>query len=271
MEIPGHQASGYQDALHELLLDSQGLRKLREIVAPHLIASREIDREVHSHISLLAAAHDRDDEESQVTSSRDRVAYFLCGQSITHRAGADARALAYLLLRIAHDVAVTFGSSGLMILIDEVESIYTKLPAQARMGAYRVLAALCHSGFFPRCSVAIAMTPDACRQLALAIPSMQHDGATSPLEPVPALARALREESVITLECRPLTRDIRTQLLQRVRDIYTRAYPATLDIRDCDGGWREHVDRAIREEVPVRVLVRRAVDFLDRIRYSDDR
>jgi hypothetical protein len=267
LESPGHRGRRYEDLIHGILLDPNGVGTLRDIVGPHLVTGREIDREVNLHIELLAAAAGRPGAHDRSASSRERISYHLCGHSIAHRAGPDVRTMAYVLIRIAQDMMVRTGARGLLVLIDEVESIYTKLSVQSRPGAYRVLAALCESRFLRACSVALAMTPDACRELSAAIPGMLSDAVASPYEPVPSLARALAAGSILTLQCQPLTPEIRVQLLERVRNLYRRAYPGALDLDRFEENWSAHVERWAAREVPVRLLVRQAVDVLDRARY----
>jgi hypothetical protein len=183
-----------------------------------------------------------------------------------HRAGPTGREAAYLLLRLVQEFAASLGARRVVILIDEGESVYTKLAPQARAGAYRVLSALCESSALAGFCVAIAMTPDACHAMATDVRWMAADASGLPDEPVRALARTIEGGEVMTLQCRALDRVERAALLERVRALYRRAYPAW--DAAADGTWARHVDRASHADISPRLLVREAMNLLDSLRYG---
>jgi hypothetical protein len=268
MEVPGRRVRGYEDLLHELLLDEHDASRLRDVVLPYLLTGREVDREVNHELSrVISALQEGDVEGEDRIRSAAAISYYLSGQSIAHRGGADARQIAYILLRIAVELVKELGATRLVVIVDEAESIYTKLSPKARQGAYRVLAALCESPFLGDCSVGVAMTPDACRELASAARYMDEDPNALGSEPVRALAKSLTDGSVLTLQCRALRPDVRRELLDRVKTLYERAYPGAHPAISMSDRWRAYARAATAADVPVRVLVRQAVDFLDGERY----
>src|SRR5205823_7848388 len=197
------------------------------------------------------------------------IVLHLSGQSIRHRPGAPLmRHFAYELLQTAIDLIVALGHRGLFLLIDEVESIYTKLPnVRSRRGAHRVLSALCESRPLQRCKVVLAITPDARRAFQTDIPLMLEANTDLQCEPVRQWATRLSTDALITAACSPLDRPARARLLKQVRALYVRTYPhAQKRLREHE--WQGFVRDVLSRTLPVRLLVRQTVDFLDGQRYS---
>jgi hypothetical protein len=95
---------------------------------------------------------------------------------------------------------------------------------------------------------------------------MLTDADCLPLEPVRELAGALAAASIPSLVCEPPRSEGRMELLERVRTLYLQAYPGT----NADGrGLRDLVARGgAGANLPLRPLLRLAVDYLDRLRYG---
>jgi hypothetical protein len=157
---------------------------------------------------------------------------------------------------------------GLAISVDETESIYTKLPnARSRRGAMRVLAGLCQ---FPHCRVLLAVTPDAFRNFVSDVSLTFPDSHALPAEDVPQWANTLKAGAIPILDCRPLTRDERKKLVEAVRKVYARAYGDETLSDGFKQTWDRHIQLSADPHVPVRLVVRQAVDLLDGFRYSRD-
>jgi hypothetical protein len=155
------------------------------------------------------------------------------------------------------------GTKGLVCLIDEVESIYTKLPnAKLRCGAYRVLSALCVGRELSDLRVALAITPDADRQMRADLPDLPDEGAL-PCEAIGAFAESVT--SVAWIQCLPLTVDERRDLARRVWRLVEATY-GPLGV--AKSAWTEFAEEVAVLEVPIRLLVRQLLDFLDAHRYG---
>jgi hypothetical protein len=269
LELPGRSLCGYETMINQLLLGTSGVSELRNIIQPYLVTGRQLDRTVRLHIDTLVTARMSDayDEES-LSHSREAIAHHLAGHSIRHRSGLHSRLMAYVLLKLAERVATAHNLRGILILLDEVESIYTKLSFAARRGAYRVLAAFCESSFLSDCYVALGITPDAWRELALSSTTIRrHKEVESSLEPVRALADVVLNGPHL-VQCRPLTKDARRSLLRHLRALYLRAYPQPIDCPRAEVAWTSFVTASIEHDRPVRILIREAVSFLDSARYT---
>jgi hypothetical protein len=156
------------------------------------------------------------------------------------------------------------GAKGLVLLIDEVESIYTKLPnANSRSGAYRVLSALCVGEELSDLRVALAITPDADRQMRADLPDLPDEGGL-PCETIGALADSAASRAA-RIQCLLLTGHERKDLVRRIRLLMEAAYGP---IGVAKSAWIEFVEEVAALEVPVRLLVRQAIDFLDAYRYG---
>jgi hypothetical protein len=146
------------------------------------------------------------------------------------------------------------------VLIDEVESVYTKLPTgRSRDGAYRVLSALCASPDLNALRVALAITPDAWRHFRGDANTFGNIGALH-CEPVASWGGAL-STSLSMISLQPLEANDRRELVRRVSALYSRMYVPPVRAVD------RVIDQMVSREVPVRVLVRQVVDHLDVERY----
>lgn len=269
LEVPGRTRNGYEDLLYQVLLIPEESRALGQITGRLLNTARQVDGETTYALRRLTGLQGAGKATTEELDRLARVvAYHLTGESICHRpANPSARETAYLLLRVACDLLKSLGVPGLVIVIDEAESIFTKLPnAQSRRGAYRVLAALCAATELESSRVAIAMTPDAWRNLGAAAHEMVADTNCLPSEPVQRLASMVVAGSISRIVCTPPLAKDRTELLERIRALYSRAYPDA-PAQPSANSWEDLVRAAAGGDRSVRLLVRQAVDHLDRRRY----
>jgi hypothetical protein len=131
--------------------------------------------------------------------------------------------LVYDLLAVGMELVAQTGAKGLVLLIDEVESIYTKLPnAKSRAGAYGVLSALCAGEQLLDLRVALAITPDADRQMRADLPDLANEGVLS-AEAMAVLAGSANSR-LARIQCLPLRTDERQDLVSRVRRLVEAAY-----------------------------------------------
>ncbi len=264
LEAPGRVSRGYGNLLFEFLSDDKSRQQVREIVRRQII--RHLTRADAEHLArALADANVRNRPDSFALAA-DQIALHLSGESIQHRSATEGtRIFAYSLLKIALEILVASGSKGLVVLIDETESIITKLPSiRSRLGAYRVLSALCESPELVHCKVALAATPDALRQFAEEIPTMINELGSTPGERVQVWARTLRDGPPM-LSCRALGLGQRGELLNAVQRIYSQAYEGAFRI----GGLVAGADVPLASaDIPTRTLVRSAIDRLDADRWA---
>lgn len=260
--FPGERLYGYQDLLQELLDDEKTRKVLLASATARLPEASQLRRELVRALIELA--------QTGVSELRERIALkryaagLLNGDSLASRlADPSARTQAYQLLGIAHDVVRAQGALGLAIIIDEVESIYTKLPMRlSRLGAFRVLASLCSSPLLSHSAAAIAVTPDGWRQLK-GIDVLEASYGSVASEPVQAWHGTITRKEVPVIECRPLSPSGRRELLARIAVLYCRAYPMFNWKAESDRDWNALVESTARSQTSVRFAVRGAVDFLD--------
>lgn len=270
LEVPGRTRNGYEDLLYQVLLSPEESRVLGQITGRLLNTARRVDGAatyaLRRMTSLRAAGEGSTEELNRLARL---VAYHLTGESICHRpANPSTRELAYRLLRVAGELLKSLGTPGLVIVIDEAESIFTKLPTtQSRRGAYRVLAALCAATELESSRVAFAMTPDALRALGAAVPEMFADTICLACEPVKQLAGMVAAGSFARIVCAPPRAQHRADLLERIRSLYSQAYPDA-PAQPGAKSWEDLVRAAVVGDWSVRLLVRQAIDHLDRRRYS---
>lgn len=264
LSFPGRRVFGYQDFLHEVLDDAESINLALDIVTGRLPESSVVRRDVvRDLISLKQGLGDRRDA-AECLAHRRACAALLSGESLVARlADPSARNQAYQLLGTAQDLVVAFGARGLAVIIDEVESVYTKLPSRlSRYGAFRVLSAICLSNQLPRCCVAMAVTPDAWGQLKEIDISAAKCGCLES-EPVAHWAKAIKDHSVPLLNCKPLAGAQKRELLERVAKLYAAAYPDLTWSGELSAAWQSFAAATSQAQVPVRISIRRAVDFLD--------
>lgn len=270
LEIPLSRTYSYTDFLYEVLSDIRRTRRLLAIAETYLAGWSWVASNTLAYLHAVLQSLSDGGAHSEGWNEQVRIiTYHLTGNSVRHLSAAPSyRQTAYNLLSIARDLLLETGMSGLAIGIDEIESIYTKLPkAQSRQGALRVLARFCS---FAHCRALLGVTPDAFREFvsddSLTVP----DNDALPGEDVPKWAKALKSGAVPVLDCQPLTPEERVTLLEAVREAYACAYGNKPVYDGFKKIWDKHIQLSANPQVPVRLIVRQAVDLLDGFRYSSD-
>lgn len=259
LEIPGQARRGLHEILDSELRDPKALGVVTSTVADHLRRERVLDLETRRALARLEVliearetAHPDFEQAIQVVISH------LCGRTIGHKAGPGARELVYTLLRLVRSFVSRLGCAGPVLLLDEVESVYTKLPnPQARMTARRVLSALCSGPSLQGFRVVMSITPDALSALRSDVPSMSSEQTSLVDEAVADWASTIADAP--TIECKPLQSRDRRELLAKIRCVYERAYGA----QPVGSDWNDTIATIARADTPVRIMVRRAIDVLD--------
>ena len=270
LEVSFETVASYQDLLYRVLLEPARTLQLQAIAQRYLGGRREVDDTVNFGLSRIVFIQQNPSSphEDFLRNWNGRVVHHLIGESIRYKgATALTRDTAYSLLRIATDLLGIHGLRGLVVALDEVESLFTKLPnVRSRLGAYRTLSALCASSYLGNCRVVLAITPDAARNMDIDLRTVGEEIECLPSEPLRKWAVAYSKDLHSTIHCRPLTSGERAELLQGVWSIYRRAYP---DSNGISGeSWNTFKGDLTTVQVPVRLLVRRAVEFLDSLRYG---
>jgi hypothetical protein len=191
------------------------------------------------------------------------------GDSIRHRTSTpDVRAYTYRLLRVTTQLVKRTGATGLLILIDEAESVFTKLHnIVSREGAFRVLSALCMGKHFGNSSKAVlALTPDARRSASEQLTRLASGYGALDDEPVRQWAKMLLSSDLHVADCAKLEIRDRVELLRRIRHLYERAFGWTLP-QPLDDKWWEFTSLIAGKNIPVRAVVRLGVEFMDIQRY----
>lgn len=266
LEVPGEPLKSYRGLLDEAIRNPTRMQFIDLTIRKHLPAGRRLPPGIDD-LLIKIKFHSRE-RTDDVGYAVEKVIQFLCGDFFRHDpSGPRSRQMAYMLLQVARDLVTEFWAQGLVMLLDEVESVYTKLGTTSRAGAYRVLAALCQSSDLAGCYSAIALTPDALRTLSSEITLLRRDDSNRMAEPVGRWAQAIERGEISILRCKALTTETRRRLATSVRDMYSRAYTSASRLAGDDSKWSDHVSQLVSSEVPVRLLVRSAIDFLDRSRY----
>jgi hypothetical protein len=269
LQFPPLMVHGYEDFLDLLLSSEDGLPTVQKTVRRWLNRGRELDMDAATSLTALAQSYGRSADSAHLNMLKGRVSYYLAGGSIRHRsATAGVRELSYALLAIALDLLKSCGARGIVLAIDEVESIFTKLPnIRSRLGALRVLSALCASDELADVRVALGITPDAAASLLRMVreESLGSDGLHC--EPLERLAKVLNSSGLKTW-CTSLDMAERAELLERLRRLYLKAYPVFSIAAGPRTSWRRFAADETTSDVPVRVLIRKTIDFLDLTRYT---
>jgi hypothetical protein len=270
LEIPLRKTYGYTDILHDVLSDLQLTLRLEELVATYLPGWSSIATEsricVNRIAELLAAGKSHSDEWREAVRI---LTMHLSGETLRPLpASPPNRQNAYSLLSLARDLAVELGAKGLAITIDEVESIYTKLPtARSRQGAFRVLAALCS---LPDCRVLLALTPDAYSELVVDIKLLIYD---SPYmlesEDMAGWVKALTTKSAPLLDCKAIDARDREILLRKIVALYPQVYGSEKLTPEFELSWSDYLNKAKHSPIATRILVREAVNMMDSFRYRN--
>jgi hypothetical protein len=259
LDVPCRAIQGYQDFLHELLDDVHATNAIASFVAQRLADTTALRRDLDARFQALRRAANDDR-----LTRKQAIISLLTGDSINARLADPAvRSQAYELLGVAQDTVKIVGAKGIALIIDEAESIYTKLPSSlSRYGAFKVLSALTNSSHLPNCCLAIAVTPDALQQLQTIDIRAVNYGCL-PTEPVAEWARDLRERNVPIIHCQPLSTTDKITLLTNVATVYTTGYP-NVQLQDAPGtAWHNFRTTTATATIPVRIAIRRAVDYLD--------
>lgn len=271
LEIPSQPGATYTKLLADILTDPANVEFIIGQVRAHLPSGRQVPTYINWSLNKLKSL--ASDSQADSAEIRERVSYLaaaLGGEFIRQDpASPRSRQIAYMLLHVARDVIQKFWARGLVLMVDEAESVFTKLrDPRSRLGAFRVLAALCHSRKLRDCPVVIAITPDAAKEMVAAVPDMARDTGNLPSEPVRPWSATLTDGTVVKLRCRPLRREERLTLTERVRTLYMEAYPDTISPQHDEAAWHEFSTALAGTDAPPRLLVRNVVDFLDGLRYS---
>lgn len=266
LEFPAGSPVGMESLTHEAVLTPFRRDRIRRSCSSHAATSRMPFNQILEDLELLDRLEDEDSRDG-ASRAEFRITEALSGLTITCRSANDAtRDTAYCLLRIAVDLVQEQGCKGVVFLIDEAESIFTKLPSIAsRRGAFRVLSGLCEGPLFDDCVFALAVTPDAYSRL-------WHEMEVLPVyqrlssERMEQFKAKLVGNHVPVIECPSLTDSQLPELVQAVRQVYSLAYP---DWRsDTTASLNSFADGIRLNGVPFRVLVRQVVDHLDALRFE---
>jgi hypothetical protein len=270
LEIPLRKSYGYTDILHDVLSDLHLTTRLKELTTAYLVGWSSMAVESRGFVqrvaTLLATGKSHSDEWRECV----RIATMhLTGETLRHLPASPAnRQNAYLLLGLARDLVVELGMKGLAITIDEVESIYTKLPTiRSRQGAVRVLAALCS---FPHGRVLLALTPDAYSELVVDPKLSLYDSPqVLPSENISSWLSSLNSDSAPVLDCKALDSQDRGCLLGKIADIYPQVYGSEVFTQEFKERWAAYVNKSQGSPVATRILVRQAIDIMDSFRYRN--
>ncbi len=269
LETPGGD-SGYSAMLARLLATPTLRDTVIETVAYHMNGSTNLDYAVRQVLFDLTAASRKRDGKEEMHLRSDDLARLLSGETLTGLGGLpNYRSMAYRLLGLAANLAELAGNRGLLILVDEVESVFTKFKSfRSRAGAYRMLSAVCMGMGESPVRVAMALTPDASasmeRELDLAI-----DVHPPPsFEPLGQFRDAILTRKIPSLRCHSPSIDELELLLERIKSAYCDTYPATSQV--IGRNWVETVNSILHRRPPVRIAVRDCIDFLDRARLASE-
>jgi len=266
LELPGTPVSGYEDLLYRILSDRATVPAAARAVEKYLGTGRSADMGAQWAIEHILGMNQNQFGSDEHLRAIRAATFHLTGDSTRYRPGTPAtRAGAYALLQVALHLIMQQGARGLVLLLDEVESVFTKLwNARSRFGAYRVMAALGHGEDFPDMKVAFAVTPDAekCIREELDLNASTIDALSN--EPIEAFHSSLATRFA-DIRCHGLRIEEREQLANRTKSLYDAAYP---DSNISSEVWTAFSNEICAQSIPVRQLVRLVVDFLDTQRYG---
>lgn len=270
LDLPGGMAPGYGALISELTASASGRRLLQETVSRYAVGTRMPFGDALWRLECLERFH-RNTSDPLVPAAPQwsrAIANDLMGITAAHRTAAPAyREATYRLLLIARDLVMANGCRGLVLLIDEAESIFTKLHnIRSRAGAVRVLSFLCASSKLRHCRAAVAMTPDAIAALKDEVDVYPSYDCVRAYEPLSALRTMVKRDDHPIVDCSKLDRDSVPALLDKIRDIYLETYSDS-GVTELDGEWRG-LFQARNRQLPIRLVVRQAVNLLDKARYG---
>jgi hypothetical protein len=265
LELPNTSVQGYYGLLMELLLDSNTLQWVHESCSDPEVSSRTPFFQIADALRALMKPeqHGIDANDDLAASLRHQAANHLLGATIKSRAAAPyIREAAYRLLKNAGQLVRRLGCRGLVILLDETESIFTKLPnEQSRTGALKVLSALCEGSPLDSCYVVMAITPDAYTHLASKAHREIPQWTRLPrFEPTDKFSNRLLKGATV-LECPKVSHRDTELLLERVKEIYGHVH--NVGVNNNGTLWSTFVSKLSSRNIPTRLLLRQTVDFLD--------
>jgi hypothetical protein len=270
LETP-HGDSGYSALIARLLAtptlqDSVVMRVLGD-----LNGRSNLELAVRAVLLDLATAADGMEGAEETHLQADALARLLTGETLTGLGNLESyRHMAYRLLRLAEHLVRLPGCRGLVIVVDEVESVFTKLwNYRSRFGAYRTLSALCVGMETANIKVAMAVTPDTFAAMASELSANSAFLGYPPFEPLERYSEAIEASTIPVLRCQPLTTAQLDQLAWRIRALYGETYPGISLGSGKD--WMDTVKSILHRKPPVRVAIRDCIDALDRIRLVSDR
>ena len=257
------QNGGYAELLTRILEDVTSTLELADVIDDCFCTGASIDVEVRRLARMCVSYHQQGLEGDEVIGARDNLVRLLSGETLVRAPGANNyRAAAYRVLELASRAARIGGYEGLLVVVDEVESVFTKLHSRmSRNGAFRVLAALLYGLDAPHMKVALAMTPDAWQSLVEELGSSAKWMPANRIEPVVRLERELSH--LVGYRCEALsTRDV-VRVLESVKDLYAAVHTETYIHATA---WKATLEQITETRPPVRLAIRAAVDHLDRER-----
>ena len=268
IEIAGIQG-GYAALLQRLLGSTETARRFIVLVGSILSSSRNLDLQCNYLLSRLAEVKSNEEEAVGLIAE---ITGLLSGNTLSaSSATPNVRMQAYQLLRIVQEAVRLDGGAGLVLELDEVESIFTKLTnSRARRGAYRVLAALGNWKGLAHTKLLLAITPDGDRWLQDDLVAQLYWVDAIDEEPVVTFARAVSSEERLVFDCKPFREGDVRDLLSLVGAIHRDAYGGIHNVSTASRA-ELLVDEGIqlaKGGLPPRHVLRHLVGGLDAIRYS---
>jgi hypothetical protein len=269
LETPAGDA-GYSAFIGRMLATPELRHRLVAKVSNVLDGGSHLELAVQGLLRELMVSTRHSGAAEIVQIQADALARLVSGELLTGLSGLENyRRVAYRLIRLAADLVVLDGNHGVLLILDEVESVFTKLGnVRSRFGAYRVLSALCHGLEGAQVKVAMAITPDAEYRLKAELGYDSDYLVAPPFEPVRTFRAALLDEAIPSLRCRALSAPQLDELLWRIRSLYSEAYPEGPHGSNRD--WQRTVRAILQWKPPVRIAVRDGIDALDRSRLLCD-
>jgi hypothetical protein len=244
-----------------MLLQPATLRDLEAAAQTVFQTDAYLDRAIRLAFALIRTKGEVDD--ATYFHAQQKLLSLISGDSLAASPGTpNFRAAAYRLLEFAERVVKLRGASGLVVLIDEVESIFTKLHNRlSTRGAFRVLAALLYGVNAPGLRVALGVTNDGWSWLTTAVERYWESSCT-PHEALSKLPGILRKTPAVP--CGHLDATALRGVLDRVKLLHAAVYGAV-----CTQERWTHQRNEIARRVPSpRIAIRDAINFLDAFRFQ---
>lgn len=258
----GETLEAYADVLVRLLLSEKATANLVNSASGILPTNAYVDNAIKYS---LIDVRDRHRKGRLVDpSDLDGLIGLICADTLSASPGTkNFRGTAYRLLEFAVAVVRLAGAKGLVLIVDEVESIVTKMPnTLSRRGALRVLSALLCGINTPDLKVALAITPDGWSWLKDEVKTPDHWTSHVPTEPLPQLGDILRKVPVYV--CQPLDVQQTGHVVERVRTLHEGVYQTRCPDRE----WAQFLVSIAKGRPSVRLAIRDAVDRLDYHRFG---